>query len=167
LRIARELGITDLEQLRTLQLGVILHDIGKIGVADTILLKPGSLTNEEHREMQKHTTYGYKALKNLPFIDEAALVVRHHHENYDGSGYPMGLKGEDIPLGARIFKVADVFDALASHRPHKQPWTYEDICREFTRLSGIHYDPQVVEAFLKIPSEEWEAIRARSDHFIR
>jgi putative nucleotidyltransferase with HDIG domain len=163
LRIAAEMGIAEPNRIRTLQLGATLHDIGKIGVSDTILLKPGRLTDEEYREMQKHTTYGYEVLKNIPFIGEAALIVLHHHEKYNGKGYPMGLKGEEIPLGARIFMAADVLDALASRRPYKEPWPYIRIREEFVKCSGTDFDPQVVEAFLRIPPEDWEAIRARVD----
>lgn len=163
LRIAAEMGINDPNRIRTLQLGATLHDIGKIGVSDTILLKPGRLTDEEYREMQKHTTYGYEVLKNIPFIGDAALIVLHHHEKYNGKGYPMGLMGEEIPLGARIFMAADVLDALASRRPYKEPWPYLRIREEFMRCSGTDFDPQVVEAFLRIPPEDWEAIRTRVD----
>ncbi len=163
LRIAAEMGINDPNHIRTLQLGATLHDIGKIGVSDTILLKPGRLTDEEYREMQKHTTYGYEVLKNIPFIGNAALIVWHHHEKYNGKGYPMGLMGEEIPLGARIFMAADVLDALASRRPYKEPWPYLRIREEFVQCSGTDFDPQVVEAFLRIPPEDWEAIRTRVD----
>ncbi len=163
LRIAAEMGINDPNHIRTLQLGATLHDIGKIGVSDTILLKPGRLTDEEYREMQKHTTYGYEVLKNIPFIGNAALIVWHHHEKYNGKGYPMGLMGEEIPLGARIFMAADVLDALASRRPYKEPWPYLRIREEFVKCSGTDFDPQVVEAFLRIPPEDWEAIRTRVD----
>ena len=163
LRIAKEMGINDPNHIRTLQLGATLHDIGKIGVSDTILLKPGRLTDEEYREMQKHTTYGYEVLKNIPFIGEAALIVLHHHEKYNGKGYPMGLMGEEIPLGARIFMAADVLDALASRRPYKEPWPYLRIREEFVKCSGTDFDPQVVEAFLRIPPEDWEAIRMQVD----
>jgi len=162
-RIAAEMGINDPNHIRTLQLGATLHDIGKIGVSDTILLKPGRLTDEEYREMQKHTTYGYEVLKNIPFIGNAALIVWHHHEKYNGKGYPMGLMGEEIPLGARIFMAADVLDALASRRPYKEPWPYLRIREEFVQCSGTDFDPQVVEAFLRIPPEDWEAIRTRVD----
>jgi len=112
--------------------------------------------------MQKHTAYGYEVLKSIPFVKEAALVVKYHHEKYDGAGYPAGLKGEEIPLSARIFKVADAFDVMASYRPYKKPYSYQQICEEFIRCSGSHFDPQVVEAFLRIPSEEWEVIRSQS-----
>ena len=162
LRIAREMGITDPDKIRTIQLGATLHDIGKIGIADSILLKPGEFTDREYKEMQKHTAYGYEVLKSIPFVKEAALVVKYHHEKYDGAGYPAGLKGEEIPLSARIFKVADAFDVMASHRPYKKPYSYQQICEEFIRCSGSHFDPQVVEAFLRIPSEEWDVIRSQS-----
>ena len=162
LRIAREMGITNPRQIRIIQLGATLHDIGKIGIADAILLKRGEFTDREHEEMQKHTAYGYDVLKNIPFVKEAALVVKYHHEKYDGGGYPAGLKGEEIPLSARIFKVADAFDVMASYRPYKKPYSYERICGEFIRCSGSHFDPQVVEAFLRIPPKEWDIIRTQS-----
>ncbi|MBI1930819.1 GAF domain-containing protein [Candidatus Poribacteria bacterium] len=166
LRIAEEMGITDPNQIRTLQLGATLHDIGKIGISDNILLKPGRFTDEERKIMEKHTIYGYeklRVLKNIPFIGDAALIVLHHHEKYNGKGYPMGLKGNEIPLGARIFMAADVLDALASRRPYKGPWPYLRIREEFVKCSGTDFDPRVVEAFLRIPPEDWEAIRTRVD----
>lgn len=161
LRIAEEMGMTDSDQIHILELGATLHDIGKIGVSDTILLKPGRLTDAEYKVMQEHTTYGYEVLKNIPFIGDAALIVLHHHENFDGTGYPAGLVGEAIPLGARIFKAADVFDALAARRPYKEPWTYPQIREEFVKCNGTDFDPQVAEAFLKIPPADWESIRRR------
>jgi hypothetical protein len=133
----------------------LLHDVGKIGVADSILNKPGPLTPEEWQEMRRHPAIGYDMLKDVKFLTGAAQIVYSHHERYDGKGYPEGLKGEEIPLGARIFAVADAFDAMTSNRPYRQALPWERARDEIVNNSGIQFDPKVVEAFLEC-LDEWK-----------
>jgi putative nucleotidyltransferase with HDIG domain len=133
-----------------LRRGAILHDIGKMGIPDSILFKPGSLTDEEWRIMRQHPLYGYEMLKPIEFLKPALSVVRSHHEKWDGSGYPDGLAGETIPLFARIFAVADVWDSLTHARPYKAAWSKEDSRKFIVSQSGIHFDPQVIKIFLEI-----------------
>lgn len=159
LRLAKELGITDPDELRALEQGALLHDVGKIGVADAILRKPGPLDAEEWVEMRNHPVLGYKILKDIEFLQDALPVVRYHHERWDGKGYPHGLKGMAIPLGARIFAVSDAFDAITSERPYSKARTYEQAKAIITKESGAAFDPTIVRAFLKIPEEEWQLIR--------
>ncbi|MBV9789752.1 MAG: diguanylate cyclase [Chloroflexi bacterium] len=138
--------------------GALLHDIGKIGVPDAILLKPGRLTEEERALMRKHPEIGYRMIAHIPFLAEAAQVVLHHHEAFDGTGYPSRLSGNNIPLGARIFAVADAFDALTSDRPYRKALRVELAIAEIERCSGTQFDPQIVEAFLAIPQAELAAV---------
>jgi len=128
-----------------------LHDIGKIAVSDTILNKPGKLTDEEFVIMKKHTVFGCDILKNAdsPYIRGGAAIARYHHEKYDGTGYPEGLKGEDIPLDARIVALADVFDALTSKRPYKRAWAFEDAVAYILDAKGTHFDPKAVDSFME------------------
>jgi len=136
-------------RLEALRWGAYLHDIGKLGVPDAVLLKPGALSEEEWAVMQSHPEVAVEMLKPLGFLPEITLnVVRHHHERWDGSGYPDGLRGEAIPLEARIFAVADVFDALVSPRPYKKAWPLAEAARELKREAGKSLDPKVVEVFL-------------------
>jgi putative nucleotidyltransferase with HDIG domain len=158
-RLARELGITDPEELRALEQGALLHDVGKIGIADAILRKPGPLDAAEWTEMRSHPVLGYKMLKDIEFLQDALPVVRYHHERWDGNGYPHGLKGMAIPLGARIFAVADAFDAITSERPYSKARTYEQAKAIITKESGNAFDPTVVRAFLKVAEDEWQQIR--------
>ena len=132
-----------------------LHDIGKIAIPDTILLKPSSLEPHEFEIIKTHTTLGAKMLSgsNSVFLRMAEMIALTHHEKWDGTGYPQGLKGEVIPLTGRICAVADVFDALSSARPYKRAWTFEETIAEITRLKGTHFDPQLVEAFLDISKD--------------
>ncbi len=140
--------------------GALIHDIGKIGISDTILRKPGPLTTEEWVEMRKHPELGYQILKAIQFLKEAALLALCHHERYDGSGYPRGLKGEEIPLGARIFSVADALDAIVSDRPYRKARAFRESREEIQRNGGTQFDPQVVEAFSSINEEEWARLGA-------
>lgn len=130
----------------------MMHDVGKIGIADEILLKPGKLTPEEFDEMKKHTLIGADLLKgvNSELIREAEKIALSHHEKFDGSGYPAGQKGEEIPLGGRIVAVVDVYDALTSRRPYKEPWPNEKACDLLRAESGKHFDPKVVDAFFSV-----------------
>ncbi len=149
LLLARSMGMSDIE-LEHIRRGALLHDIGKMGIPDTILLKPGPLSTEEYQIMCKHPVYAYNMLSSISFLRQALTIPYCHHERWDGTGYPRGLSGEQIPLEARIFAVVDVWDALRSDRPYRLAWTEEkalDFIREHT---GKHFDPKVVEAFLKI-----------------
>jgi HD-GYP domain-containing protein (c-di-GMP phosphodiesterase class II) len=144
--------------LKSLAMGAYLHDIGKLGVADAILLKPGPLSAEEWKLMKQHAQAGYDFLKGIPFLADAAEIVLTHHERYDGSGYPRGLKGEQIPLGARIFAVADTLDAMTSDRPYRRALPFEEAYETIQHGSGRLFDPQVVAAFLAIPVGTWQTI---------
>jgi putative nucleotidyltransferase with HDIG domain len=149
LAIARALGVEG-QDLDAVARGALLHDIGKIGVPDAILRKPGPLTEEEWAQMREHPTIGYRMLKDIPFLAAAAEIVYAHEERYDGRGYPRGLAGEAIPLGARLFAVADTLDAITSDRPYRQARSRQQAVEEILRCKGTQFDPQVVEAFLKV-----------------
>ncbi len=151
----------DAEQLKWIRRGALLHDVGKIGVPDAILRKPGKLTPEEWDEMKKHPEMGFRMLERIPFLRPALDVVLSHQERYDGSGYPHGLQGEEIPLGARIFAVVDTFDAMTSDRPYRKALSIEQARDEVRRFSGIQFDPQVADVFLSIHEEVWREIRER------
>lgn len=146
------------EELYHIERGALLHDIGKIGVPDRILLKPSALSSEEWQEMRKHPAIGFKMCSRIAFLKGAAQIVLHHHERWDGSGYPDGLMREMIPLGARIFAVADAFDAMTTDRPYRQAMSYDDACAEIAQHSDKQFDPAVVEAFLKVPEQRWKQI---------
>jgi putative nucleotidyltransferase with HDIG domain len=155
--MARELGVTEnSDEWLDIERASLLHDVGKIGVSDAILNKPGPLTSEEWQQMRKHPAIGYEMLKDVKFLSTAADIVYAHHERYDGKGYPTGLKGEDVPLGARIFAVADAFDAMTSNRPYRRALSVDKAREEITSNSGTQFDPTVVKAFLCcLP--EWSA----------
>ncbi|HUP19325.1 MAG TPA: HD domain-containing phosphohydrolase [Gemmatimonadota bacterium] len=157
LRLSREMD-QSAEELMDLRFGAMLHDIGKIGIPDSILLKPGPLTEEEWVEMRRHPSIGHEILRDIGFLGGAAEIVLSHHERYDGKGYPRGLAGEEIPLGARIFAVADTFDSMTTDRPYRKAMPYEAVVEEVRRCSGGQFDPNAVEAFLRIPRLEWERI---------
>ncbi|HYH83865.1 MAG TPA: HD domain-containing phosphohydrolase, partial [Pyrinomonadaceae bacterium] len=160
LRLGREIGIGE-EQLSALEFGSLLHDIGKIGVPDAILRKPAALTDDEWAEMRLHPSHGQQILCGIEFLEGASRVVAQHHEKWDGSGYPLGLKGEEIDLNARIFAVADAFDAMTSERVYRGGRAYELAAAELDRCAGKQFDPAVVEAFRRIPREEWGELRRR------
>ncbi len=159
LRLAQEMGITDPEHLRNMEQGALLHDVGKVGVADSVLRKTAKLDDIEWMEMKGHPELGYRMLKDIDFLKDALTIVRYHHERWNGSGYPKGLKGEEIPLDARIFAVIDAYDAITSDRPYSRARSYEQAVEILRRDSGVLFDPQVVEAFLRVPKEEWQQIR--------
>ncbi|MBD0327573.1 MAG: HD-GYP domain-containing protein, partial [Pyrinomonadaceae bacterium] len=161
LRLGLELGL-DKEQLRALEFGALLHDIGKIGIPDGILRKPAQLTNEEWEQMRQHPLLGQSILRGIKFLEGAALVVGQHHEKWDGSGYPLGLRGEEIDLNARIFAVADAFDAMISDRVYRAGRSYEEAAEELDRFAGKQFDPTVVAAFHRVPREDWNELRRRS-----
>src|SRR6266404_1579815 len=158
LRLGRELGLSH-KDLIALEQGALLHDIGKIGVPDSILLKSGALTGPEWEEMREHINHGLRIIEGIDFLRGAAPVVGEHHEKYDGTGYPLGLCGEGINIHARIFAVADAFDAITSDRPYRNASSYAEARREIISSSGIHFDPVVVDTFLAVPESEWSGIR--------
>ncbi len=149
LRLARWMGLPD-EQMEHIRRGALLHDIGKMGVPDAILLKPGPLSVDEWAIMRQHPAYAFRWLSAIPFLQPALDIPYAHHERWDGSGYPRGLRGEQIPIAARIFTVVDVWDALRSDRPYRAAWTEEQTVAYLRSLAGTHFDPQVVRAFLEM-----------------
>jgi HD-GYP domain-containing protein (c-di-GMP phosphodiesterase class II) len=134
--------------------GCLLHDIGKMGVPDHILRKDGKLTEEELVEMRKHAQYAYDMIHPIEYLRPALDIAYCHHEWWDGNGYPQGLKGEEIPLSARIFAIIDVWDALSSDRPYRKAWDYEKILEYIRGLSGKQFDPEVVDAFFNMIENE-------------
>jgi HD-GYP domain-containing protein (c-di-GMP phosphodiesterase class II) len=140
--------VSDPAVLQQIYWGALLHDLGKIGIPDAILLKPGPLTPSEWAEMRTHPEKGHAIVSHLPMFDQAAEIILCHEERYDGSGYPCGLSGEAIPLGARLFAVIDALDAMTSDRPYRKGGTYDDAKAEILRLSGSQFDPRAVEALL-------------------
>ena len=159
LEIAKHMSLSR-EQRKELERGAYLHDIGKIGIPDAILLKPAELTPQETKVMRAHARIGYELMRCVDFLSSAAQIVLTHQERYDGKGYPQGLAGEEIPLGARIFAVADTFDAILSDRPYRLARSYAEACAEIGGEAGKQFDPQVVAVFLAIPEESWLKIRA-------
>jgi HD-GYP domain-containing protein (c-di-GMP phosphodiesterase class II) len=149
LRLASVIGIPR-EQFAQLRRGVLLHDIGKMGVPDNILLKPGPLSQDEWVIMKQHPTFAYEMLSGIPYLREALDVPYSHHERWDGTGYPQGLSGENIPLSARIFSIVDVWDALTSKRPYRPAWREQDTKSYIRDQAGKQFDPQIVEAFLRM-----------------
>jgi response regulator RpfG family c-di-GMP phosphodiesterase len=148
------------DDLKQLERGAYLHDIGKIGIPDLILLKPGKLTPEETSVMKTHVRIGYELMSRVAFLTSAAQIVLTHQECFDGSGYPQGLRGEEIPLGARIFAIADTLDAMMSDRPYRQGRPYAVARAEIQRESGKQFDPRIVAVFLEVPEEIWIQIRS-------
>jgi HD-GYP domain-containing protein (c-di-GMP phosphodiesterase class II) len=159
LRLARKLGLPEDAQM-DLRRGAMMHDIGKLGIPDSILLKPGPLTDEEWKLMRRHPAIAEGMLEGIPFFRGAIEIIATHHERYDGSGYPRGLAGEEIPLGARIFAVADAFDAITSRRPYREAQPYNVAREEIRKGRGTQFDPEVVDAFLTIDEKEWQGLRA-------
>ncbi len=160
LNLGRHLRL-DESQLSVIAKGALLHDIGKIGVPDNILLKPDSLTDEEWELMKQHAHLGYELLNKIEFLEESSLIVYTHHERYDGKGYPQGLAGDDIPLGARIFSVVDAFDAMTSKRVYKKAMPFEEAVDRIRESSGTQFDPVVVDTFVNVPVDEWKNIRKK------
>ncbi len=136
------------EALKSIRRGALLHDIGKIGIPDSILLKPGELTPDEWIIMKKHPSFAYDLIHPIPYLSETLDIPYCHHEKWNGSGYPRGLKGEKIPLAARIFAVIDVWDALLSDRPYRKKWSKEKAIQYLQEQAGIHFDPAVVKVFI-------------------
>jgi putative nucleotidyltransferase with HDIG domain len=157
--LARAMGIPP-EDIKIIARGAFLHDVGKMAIPDEILRKPGALTPQERELMREHCARGYQMLRKIPFLAGAAEIVFCHQEHYDGSGYPNGLRGREIPVGARIFAVADTLDAITSDRPYRQASDFDSAREEILRCSGTQFDPAVVEVFLKIPNELWQELRS-------
>jgi response regulator RpfG family c-di-GMP phosphodiesterase len=158
--VAERMGLSG-SDLTWIRRGAILHDVGKIGVPDAVLRKPGKLDAHEWEEMRRHPEMGYQMLKHIRFLEPALPIVLSHQERFDGKGYPQGLKGEAIPLGARIFAVVDTFDAMTSDRPYRAALKIQLAREEIERCTGTQFDPQVTQAFLSIEDHTWEAIRER------
>ena len=161
LRLAYELGL-EKEALRDLELGTLLHDVGKINIPDDVLKKPERLDAAEWNLMKRHPTLGHEIITGIPFLDGAARIVAEHHECWDGSGYPKGLRGEEIAIGARILAVIDAFDAMISDRVYRKARSYEATVAEIERFAGSQFDPMIVEAFKNIPVDDWEFLHERS-----
>ena len=161
LRLGREYGL-DSQRVKALEFGSLLHDIGKIGVPDSILRKPAKLTDDEWVLMRQHPVHGQQILRGIEFLEGAARVVAQHHEKWDGSGYPLGVSGEDIDLCARIFAVADAFDAMTSDRVYRKGKPYQAAAQELDDWAGKQFDPKVVEAFHRVPKEDWDELHAQS-----
>ena len=161
LRLGREYGLSR-EQMKALEFGSLLHDIGKIGVPDSILRKPAKLTEEEWVLMREHPLHGQQILRGIDFLQGAARVVAQHHEKWDGTGYPLGLQQEEIDMNARIFAVADAFDAITSDRVYRKGKSYEAAAKELDDWAGRQFDPKVVEAFHRVPKEDWEELHRQS-----
>ena len=145
--LARALGIPNEERIH-IRRGALLHDIGKMGIPDSILQKPGKLSDEEWGIMRQHPVHAFNLLAPIQFLKPALDIPYYHHEKWDGTGYPQGLKGKQIPLPARIFAIVDVYDALRSDRPYREAWSQEKIIEHLREQSGKHFDPEVVKAFL-------------------
>lgn len=158
--VAERMSIVE-PQITWIRRGAILHDVGKIGVPDAILRKPGRLNVEEWEEMRRHPEMGYRMLEHIRFLEPALDIVLSHQERFDGTGYPRGLKGEQIPLGARIFSVVDTFDAMTSDRPYRAALTIQRARDEIRSCTGTQFDPQVSGAFLSIEESTWREIRER------
>jgi putative nucleotidyltransferase with HDIG domain len=156
--IARAMGLTA-DQIRVIARGAFLHDIGKMAIPDAILNKPGALTPDEVAIMREHSYHGYQIVRKIPFLQEASEIVYAHQERFDGTGYPRGLKGEQIPLGARMFAVADTLDAITSDRPYRPAQTLTAAREEIQRWAGRQFDPEVVKMFLSMPENIWDDLR--------
>ena len=153
MRVGQELGLAEAE-LQNLEVAALLHDLGKVGIPDSILRKPSRLDAEEYALMKKHPEYGWAVLRMLPGFERAALDILHHHENFDGKGYPAGLKETEIPVVSRIVSVIDAFDAMVSSRPYRKGLPYEEAVRRLREASGTQFDPVVVQCFLTFAQEE-------------
>jgi putative nucleotidyltransferase with HDIG domain len=160
--IARAMGLSK-DQIDVIARGAFLHDIGKMAIPDAILRKPGKLTPDEIKIMQEHCYHGYQILKKIPFLTEAAEIVYAHQEHFDGTGYPRQLKGEEIPLGARLFAVADTLDAMTMDRPYRKAQSLAAAREEINRWSGRQFDPEVVKVFLSLPEKIWPDLRKEID----
>jgi HD-GYP domain-containing protein (c-di-GMP phosphodiesterase class II) len=159
MRVGQELGLEEAE-LQNLEVAALLHDIGKVGIPDAILRKPERLDTEEYALMKKHSEFGWAVLRMLPGFERAALDILHHHESFDGRGYPAGLKGSEIPVVSRIVCVIDAFDAMVSSRPYRKGLPYEEAVRRLNEASGTQFDPVVVRSFLSFAEAEMSPVFA-------
>jgi len=164
--LAKRLGIRDKRWLIDIQRGAALHDIGKIGLPESLLCKRSRLTVSEMEIIKEHPLLGYEVLADFTFLKDAARIILFHHERFDGRGYPYGLSGEAIPLEARIFAFADALDAITSHRPYRKERDFKNAKKEIQANAGTQFDPEVVEAFSSIPLENWERIRFETTRFL-
>jgi putative nucleotidyltransferase with HDIG domain len=160
--LASRVGITE-PDLTIIERGALLHDIGKIGVPDRVLLKQGPLSDEEWVQMRKHPELGWALLQKVGYLRVAAPIVLQHHERWDGSGYPVGISGEQIVIGARVFQVVDAYDAITTDRPYRRQLPHGQACHALMKGSGTQFDPAVVKAFLSVPVNEWLRIRTEVD----
>jgi len=160
-KIAEAIGGME-DQLKTLGMGAWLHDIGKLAIPDGILLKPGALNEQEREIMQRHVALGYDLVKGIPFLADAAEIILAHHERHDGSGYPRGLRGKDIPMFARIFAVADSFDAMTSDRPYRSALPVQTARSVIDAGGGKLFDPEIVDVFFAVGEAAWQLISADS-----
>jgi putative nucleotidyltransferase with HDIG domain len=160
--IARKMGLPK-EEISVIARGAFLHDIGKMAIRDEILRKPGKLTKDEMDLMREHAYSGYKIVSKIPFLAKAAEIVYSHQEWYDGNGYPRGLKGDEIPLGARIFFIADTLDAMTTDRPYRAAQSFQAARKEIEKWSGRQFDPQIVRVFLEMPDNIWEDLKKDVD----
>ncbi len=159
IHVASELGLEE-PALADIEVSALLHDIGKVGIPDAILNKPARLTPEEYELMKKHPEYGWAVLHQVPGFQQASLLILHHHESYDGKGYPGGLRGDEIPIGSRIVSVIDAFDAMVSSRPYRTGLPLEEAVRRLTEASGTQFDPSVVKIFLPLAEAEMPSVFA-------
>jgi len=151
-RVGERLGV-DEATLRDIEAASLLHDIGKIGLPDSILLKPGKLTDEEYAITKKHPEYGWAILRSVPGFERTSLLVLHHHERYDGTGYPAGLSGQEIPLGSRIVAIVDAFDAMLSARAYRDALPIEEVLRRLRKDTGTHFDPDISPLFADLAQQ--------------
>jgi len=147
--MARKLGLS-FEEIRNISYAAILHDLGKIGIENKILWKPGKLTDEEYEVVKKHSRLGEHIIIPIKFLRDVARLILYHHERYDGKGYPEGLKGEEIPIGARIIAICDAYDAMNSARPYRKALTPEQAKQELINGKGVQFDPEIVDLFLQM-----------------
>ena len=166
LALCKAMGV-EAQQLPEIARGAFLHDIGKMSIPDHILRKPGPLSPEEQEIMRKHCEIGHEMLSRVPFLRGVARIVLAHQERYDGTGYPHGLKAEEIPLGARVFAVADTLDAMTSDRPYRSALSLDEAKAEIIRCTGTQFDPKVTQAFLSIPDSIWKELRANASRAFR
>lgn len=162
LQLARALGIKDQRFLMNMERGALLHDIGKIGIPDRILRKTGPLSIMEREVVKEHPLLGYEIIQEFDFLKKAGQVTLYHHESYDGTGYPYGLSGDEIPLEARIFAIADTLDAITSDRPYREGKHFGVALREIEKNKGSQFDPYIVETFLSISEESWHGIKVET-----
>jgi putative nucleotidyltransferase with HDIG domain len=167
LMLTKALGIEDKDYLVKIERGALLHDIGKIGIPEAILRKAGTLTMMEKEIVKEHPLIGYEMLEEFGFLKKAAQVVLYHHESFDGSGYPYGLVGDDIPLEARIFSLADTLDAITSDRPYRKAQGFIEAIKEIEKGKSSQFDPQVVEAFLSVSKDRWQQIKTETEEYFR